>query len=77
MNDRTDLMPPGEWVPNDFTQDDRIIVEHYGPATVLCHNEMHYENLVLTVKWDRVSERDERVWPNLEWVGYELGDEST
>ena len=72
MGKRTDLMPPGEWVPNDFAQDDRLIVEGLGACKVVSHNCLHYDNLMLTVVWDDDPDLDAGVWPNLQWVNYEV-----
>ena len=68
---RDNQLPPGEWVGNDFAIGDRITVDSLGACTVKTNNK-EFHNLTLTVIWDKVGfvDQDERVWPNLQWVGY-------
>ena len=61
------------WVPNDFDQDDRIAVSGYGVCTVVSHNCLHYEDLVLTVAFE--DGREGQVWPNLQWVALNWEDD--
>lgn len=70
---RSDLLPPGEWVPNDFKVGDRIEVEGQGVGTVISGNNLHYYDMELLVDFGK--DAPERVWPNLEWMTYaEIGD---
>ena len=61
------LLPPGNWVPNDFKTGDRIVFRYGGPCTVISTNGMHYDGLKLKVEWDNESSQD--AWPNMDWVG--------
>ena len=70
---RSDLLPPGEWVPNDFKVGDRIEVESQGVGTVISGNKLHYTEMELLVDFGKVV--PERVWPNLQWMTYAgIGD---
>jgi len=76
MSDRSEQLPPGEWVPNDFKVGDRITVETFGPCTVAAKDERDYYNFELTVAWDE-GDWLTGVWPNLQWVGLLPAKETT
>ena len=68
QGDRGNMLPPGEWVPNDFKVGDSVVVEGQGMGRVTGKNDMHYQGLELLVDFGRLL--PERVWPNLQWMTY-------
>lgn len=74
---KANYLPPGDWVPNDFTVGDEYVTN--GEVFVVTgKNESNYQEFELAVEWrsEKAAKWGKRVWPNLQWVAL-IWEEST